>query len=722
MTDKLEELKAHLNSRKKNKEFEGKAVYHSTEFCPKGTKLRIGRKTHRVKNDSHLVLIDESPGAFFRHPVSYELHETGSGNVIRFTEMRWLNPSQDHPPMEMHHSPVHVPVSHTEGITSKKFSRDDELVCNFSSGAFDVPTPDSGHRYAILCGGMDDYFKYDVANMRDVLFHKYAFSDENMFILFNDGKPTDSPRLDPDFPCSRNALDNLLFSFAAGGERELGKDDTLFIYIFSHGGHCGGNSFFATYGGTGDNPHDQRFYYDFELAAQAAKIQCKELIVLLNACESGAFRSKIITAVSNSSNGPGKTVVFTSSTSRQLSWTFDLTKTGLDDMNHAAFSVFFYSALNWGFPFSNLNQIPKYIHKNCRPSVRHGQLFSIGDAYRWAKHMMKSFRITSIFGIELPQSLEHPAPCSDSIYMGNPKLLIRDEDINFMENALPPDQEPSTDPTDKNYWSKQYKAGQENPIVARVFNIGNAPSYNIYIEFSLTTLDQSYFLTSGEIETIAPGHHAYVSAQFECPSILSIYQIISIDVKVSYPVESISEGTENTMEIISHTASLNQPESIQTIQKSIAEKNTFLPVNTVIKNIQQFGVTVKQFRNYREIFQPAQDHTRAQSSLLGSIIRDDTNRLIGLKGGVKLTCPQKPDINLTAPIIPHGRFAFNKLECGTYILSVTLEQGSLEEEIQIPENMVLAKVFVLTIHEAYKSQSSESQSSENLSSESQSSE
>jgi len=91
-----------------------------------------------------------------------------------------------------------------------------------------------------------------------------------------------------------------------------------------------------------------------ELAERLSYIACGQLIVIINACKSGRFITKIIDKVKKSLHGPKKTVALASSLKKQLSWTYFLEKCHFSNLKHGALSVYFYAALNWGRSPTNI--------------------------------------------------------------------------------------------------------------------------------------------------------------------------------------------------------------------------------------------------------------------------------------------------------------------------------------------------------------------------------
>jgi hypothetical protein len=61
--------------------FATKSVYLLERPLQKGTTLRIGPHLHDIPKEAFLVIIDEAPGAYWTHPVRYELHDVATGEV-----------------------------------------------------------------------------------------------------------------------------------------------------------------------------------------------------------------------------------------------------------------------------------------------------------------------------------------------------------------------------------------------------------------------------------------------------------------------------------------------------------------------------------------------------------------------------------------------------------------------------------------------------------------
>ena len=551
----LKQLKENLQKRVKEKEFNGKAVYYMEEPLKEGTELRMGSNRYTVEKDSFLVIIDEVPRAFFEHPVSFELHDFKDSDVKCIPETRWLSRPEQYPPLKS--------VTGTKEPLPLSFKPMTETATLLKSDTFDVPRADTSHKHAILLGGPDDYFKYDVANMRDVLINMYLFDRDNITILLNDGKTTTDPDIQPDLPATRENLDDLLLSYAAGGQMEAGEADTIFIYIFTHGRNLDGTSYIAMYYVDDEGKETDLYYYDFEMAIRLANIPCGQLIVVMNPCESGAFIPKIIDAVSKSPNGPKKTVVMTATPENQVAWELDLGDTHHAHKLHGGFSYFFYSALNWGFLPSPLKDT---LSDTVFPDVCGKGTISMRDAFRWVIRNMGSYRITTLFGYEQPQLTDHPLHIASEMYLGLPKLTIRDEDVFIMSPSAVPTDENTVPPFGSDYLGKTYRGNELNCYAARVFNTGDAPCHNIKVDFFALDVYDFYFGTA-LIERIDPGCHAYAHVVSKGPSILTIYNVTSIEVRVSCEADP---GPQ--------IARLNHLEVEESLSATIRKEFSFLPV------------------------------------------------------------------------------------------------------------------------------------------------
>jgi hypothetical protein len=103
-----QELKNNLITRLKNRkrEFAMKSVHLSYFSLAAETDLRIGPNVYRVHEESHLVVIDEVPGAYWTHPVRYELHALGTGEVRVINEKYPLANQAFYSQLEILHTPV----------------------------------------------------------------------------------------------------------------------------------------------------------------------------------------------------------------------------------------------------------------------------------------------------------------------------------------------------------------------------------------------------------------------------------------------------------------------------------------------------------------------------------------------------------------------------------------------------------------------------------------
>ena len=83
-----DDLKKNLFHRIETKaaEFSTRTMHMLERPLKSGTVLQIGPNRHEVKKDAYLVIIDEDPGAYWVHPVRYELHDTATGEIQAIQE------------------------------------------------------------------------------------------------------------------------------------------------------------------------------------------------------------------------------------------------------------------------------------------------------------------------------------------------------------------------------------------------------------------------------------------------------------------------------------------------------------------------------------------------------------------------------------------------------------------------------------------------------------
>ncbi len=105
---------------------------------------------------------------------------------------------------------------------------------------------------------------------------EYSFNDESM----------------TDMPATHQNLSNLLTDLSLGtnGRPQITKDDFLFMWVFSHGGHdILGNTFFTLT--CGDGEHHR--FYDYELKPLIDRINANKKVFWMQQCHSGGFQEEL---------------------------------------------------------------------------------------------------------------------------------------------------------------------------------------------------------------------------------------------------------------------------------------------------------------------------------------------------------------------------------------------------------------------------------------------
>lgn len=106
------ELKKKLIVRLKKQEevFAVKTMHLLSYSLAAGTDLRIGPNMHRVHKEAYLVVIDEAPGAYWTHPVRYELYDVETGEVQVINEKYPLENQAINAQLEVLHSPGNLEI------------------------------------------------------------------------------------------------------------------------------------------------------------------------------------------------------------------------------------------------------------------------------------------------------------------------------------------------------------------------------------------------------------------------------------------------------------------------------------------------------------------------------------------------------------------------------------------------------------------------------------
>jgi len=509
-----EKLKAKLKDRltKQKNDFAAKAVHFVKTPLKQGVELAIGPNRHRVDRKSFLVIIDEAPGAYWTHPVSYELHDVETDEVRVIREQYPLEKPSFKGSLVTLHAPDFAPLKRIKknlklpADLRKKIKKLGKNICAIS---YDLLRPCAAHKHALFVAGMDNMpdFHNDFVNMRNVLVERYGYDPGNIVVLMGDGTGY------PDLPAGAGTVPSLeaaLDAYAPGGGRELGPNDTLFLYTFNHGGWNGANSYLCMH-------PNWDSYYDYELLPKLNNIHCGNLIVAMNQCHSGGFINDVI-----GSAGPANIAIMTACLDTQSAYRC------ASGGNHGYFSVVLYTALNWGFPAAVDPAFPGYVAGPIMAhDLNHDGMISADEAWHFTHDMMFANHFATIGGWETPQWSESPAGAGNNLFWGRPTLEIRDgnpwwesPDVYLHDPAVIPT-DATADPANPANWGDNYHPDTQNRVVGRIFNNGCSPCRNITVEFRVTSFGAGggiSLIGTCPVTNIDPGGHAFAWVDWNFPS------------------------------------------------------------------------------------------------------------------------------------------------------------------------------------------------------------
>ncbi|MCP3960633.1 MAG: hypothetical protein GY719_22550 [bacterium] len=508
-------LQLRLQSRKSD--FTHKSIHYAERPLDKATELLIGPNAYPVERESYLVVIDEAPGAFWTHPVSYELHETETGEVTVIHEQYPL----ESPNLEVEMVALHIPD--IPGLLPRKEDRDLPEPLQVEVGrlekilwhkSFDLPRPCTAHRHALFVAGVDNmpHFHDDFLIMRDVLLETYGYRPDNIVIVLGDG--SDYADLPVDYPGTIVGLDDALDSYRPGGSRELGADDHLFLFGFNHGGIESGDAYLCMH------PAWTPKYYDHQLRAKLDDIHCGDLIVAMNQCHSGGFIDDVL-----ASTGPGGIAIMTACRSDQSA--YPATGGG----SHGYLAAALATALNWAFPAGVGATFPGHAvgTVSAQDNNLDGRL-SAEEAWLYVHDMMHAHHWHTINGIETPQWGTSTPTAGAALFWGQPNLVVADGSP-FWESPDVYLHNPATVPTDAtavtwhpDNWNDDYRPDMVNRVVCRVHNTGCAPCRNTSVEFRAMSFGvgggTTLIGTAGPLD-IDPGQHTFAWVDWNFSSALS---------------------------------------------------------------------------------------------------------------------------------------------------------------------------------------------------------
>lgn len=472
---KGDDLKRKLNFRlaKEKDVFKRKSMHFLERPLAAGTVLRIGPNKHNVKTDSYLVVIDEAPGAYWTHPVSYEFHNVENNGIRIIREQYPLEDNDINAQLEALNIPdlPHL-KSEKEGAFLKDLLLDPvKLKERLSFFSFSLSRPCMSNNHALFVAGMDNMtdFHNDFLNMKNVLIECYGYDPANIVLVMGDG--SGYPDLPVDYPGTVAGLDEALDTYVPGGIRELGPDDNLFLYTFNHGGFDGTNAYLCMWPSWDD-------YYDYQLKAKLDNINCGQLVTAMNQCHSGGFLNEVL-----STTGPSRIAIMTACREDQSAYPAAIG-------GHGYFSVVLYTAMNWAFPPSIPSSFAGYQAGTITSQdTNNDGMVCAEEAWQWVHDMMNAHHSQTINGFETPQWGESTPGVGLEMFWGRPKILLEDgspwwesTDILLLDPAVLPDDN-TTAPASPYYWGDNYHPDVPNRIVARVHNSGCAPCRNITVEF-----------------------------------------------------------------------------------------------------------------------------------------------------------------------------------------------------------------------------------------------
>jgi len=510
---KADEVRKRLLHRveRQSKDFAMSSMHFLGRPLEVGTVLQIGPNKYRVPEEAYLAVIDEAPGAFWTHPVCYELHGVAKGEITVIREQYPLEAPDVHAELE----PLHIPdLPHLRRDDREDPFRWppldlDRVELELPTVSFDLPRPCVDDRHALFVAGMDNmpHFHTDFVIMRNVLIDRYGYEPDNIIIVMGDGGGyADLP---VDYAGTVADLDAALDEYAAGGMRELGIDDSLFLYTFNHGGQDSGDDVYLCMDAWTE-------YHDHQLKAKLDNINCARLIVAMNQCHSGGFIADVL-----STTGPSEVAIMTACRHDQSAYP---TSVG----SHGYLSVALYTALNWAFPAAISPAFPGHVAGDIAAhDANTDGMISAQEAWQYVHDMMHAHHWATTGGIETPQWGESSAGCAASMFWGQPQLLVEDgvpvyesPDVYLHDPTVTPN-DTTADTAHPANWSDYYHPDTTNRIVARVHNTGCAPARSIGVEFRVMSFGvggRTTLVGTSPVDSIDPGHHAFAWVDWGFPS------------------------------------------------------------------------------------------------------------------------------------------------------------------------------------------------------------
>jgi hypothetical protein len=239
--------------------------------------------------DSIVVFADDEPMANFGHPCRYLLYDASNGDFHRAIHARFPPIANVSQPKTL--KPFHEPV---------RFLAEAELYWpKWPIWRCPIIFPE-GNRYAILYSGMSNKRHLnDMEFLYRTLIDIYGFNPANIQVLSYDGTLNTQDGVQTHWPGDGSAYriqvngqgNQAAFEAAVDNLKpRLGSLDTLLIHCNNHGDYDGtpGTSFLCTYPNWGK-------YYNADFSAKLHQLpKFRQLIVMLEQCNSGGFNASIL--------------------------------------------------------------------------------------------------------------------------------------------------------------------------------------------------------------------------------------------------------------------------------------------------------------------------------------------------------------------------------------------------------------------------------------------
>ena len=743
MAINFEQLQSKLEKRvqTQKQEFATKSLHLLKRPLTSGTKLQIGRKNYEVSKDAFLVIIDEAPGAYWTHPVTYELHEVATGEVHTIHEKYPV----ESPDVESELIPIHIPdLPRLKNRVTENFPKAGPIdifamAKKFNSTSFGVPLSQSSKRHALFFAGMDNMpdFHTDFVIMREVLIDRYGYDPANIVISMGNGSGyTDLP---VDYAGDQAGIDAAFDSFATGGSHALGAGDTLFLYTFNHGDDDANGAALCLVGWLD--------YYHDRLKTKLDAIHCGQLIVAMNQCHSGGFVNDVL-----ATTGPAQVAIMTACREDQNAYP------SAGGGSHGYFSAVLAAALNWAFPTGVTSTFPGYATGDIiTQDINSDGLVSAEEAWHYVENMMNANHYETIHGLETPQWGVSAAGVGANLYWGLPDLQVQDgnpwwesPDVFLLDpTAIPNDS--TADPTNQSNWKDYYHPDTVNRVVARVHNAGSAPARNVTVEFRVMSFGVgggTTLIGATSIANIDPGQHSYAYVDWFFSSTL-VHRCVMVratclgdpaqpfgtpidvdDNQAQRNLDPLFAGFGENVpakQIITRTFVIQNPDLIQAVfavreRKGWEKLEMILPIlpankewdEIILKPRERKELTIKF-----EVFSSAKKGQKLhfplevirispEQRIVGGItfiVEIAEGRLEGClinrlgttpsEGTVIIKNTKQTDLQYTAKVIKGGRFSFLNIVPGSYKISAESGKQVTGGSVFVEPNSITKKILLL---------------------------